>query len=51
MKAGDAIKVLTEKLGIEQCEPCKERQATLNAWSDRLAELLSGKKGKTDGKL
>lgn len=27
---GDAIKAVTEALGIEQCEKCKERQSRLN---------------------
>lgn len=27
---GDVIKKVTEVLGIEQCEPCKERQEKLN---------------------
>lgn len=27
---GDAIKAVTEVLGIEQCEKCKERQSRLN---------------------
>jgi len=27
---GDAVKNLTERLGIPQCEPCKKRQEALN---------------------
>lgn len=27
---GDAIKVVTEAIGIEQCDKCKERQSKLN---------------------
>jgi hypothetical protein len=42
MKLGDAIKSVTEAIGIPQCEPCKERQQKLNELSDYLLSLFGG---------
>lgn len=42
MKAGDAVKAVTDKLGIKQCDECKKRQQWLNDLSDKLATALKG---------
>ena len=44
MKLGDAVKSVTETLGIPQCEECKKRQEYLNSLSDKLKELFGGVK-------
>ena len=40
MKIGDKVKALTNALGIEQCDACKERQAVLNGLGDRLMAMF-----------
>ena len=35
-RLGDAVKSVTEALGIPQCPPCEERQRKLNALDDRI---------------
>ena len=42
MKLGDAVKSVTEAIGIPQCEPCKQRQQRLNELSDYLLSLFGG---------
>ncbi len=46
MKIGDKVKEFTTALGMEQCDPCKDRQRRLNEIGDRLIELF----GKTAGR-
>lgn len=40
MRLGDGVKKVTEALGIEQCEPCKERQKKLNELGDWLSNVF-----------
>ena len=42
MKFGDAVKKLTDSLGIPQCDACKERQKVLNEWSDKIVSMMKG---------
>ncbi|MFA9262923.1 MAG: hypothetical protein ACEQSB_06280 [Undibacterium sp.] len=39
-RLGDLIKSMTDKLGIEQCESCKERQEKLNKLSEDAEALI-----------
>jgi hypothetical protein len=42
MKLGDTVKEVTQRLGIEQCDSCKERQKWLNDFGDSLMERING---------
>ena len=39
-KLGDAIKGVTEALGIPQCPPCERRQKKLNALDDMIRNAV-----------
>lgn len=43
MRLGDAVKSVTDALGIPQCDSCKERQKKLNDLSDFLLGAFGGK--------
>ena len=40
MRVGDAVKKVTDALGIEQCGRCEERQRKLNELGERIARAM-----------
>ena len=40
MRVGDAVKKVTDALGIKQCGRCAERQRKLNELGERIARAI-----------
>ena len=40
MKLGDAVKKVTDAVGIPQCDKCKKRQAELNELGDEVSRRM-----------
>lgn len=51
MKIGDKVKQVTDALGVEQCDACKERQKKLNDLGAWLSGLFKGEKEQDDARV